>query len=241
MSVDAIAQQLVRAAAEGSQRRVVVAVSGIPGSGKSTLAYPLAERVNALAGREVAICVGIDGWHYSQAELRGMENPSHLFARRGAHFTFDAESYASFVSALDTTPTLPFPTFSHADKDPVQHGGEVRPEHRVIIIEGLHAHLDVVPWSTAAARYDYTIWVDTPRAVARERIVRRHLREGVEDTPDAAARRADQSDMVNADTLLGNRLVPSIVVDLDAAESVVAPAVAAGAAVLFTAAAGITA
>ncbi|KAL1406807.1 hypothetical protein Q8F55_006214 [Vanrija albida] len=222
--VETIAQRLVRAAERAAPRRIVVAVSGIPGSGKSTLAYPLAARVNALAGRELATCVGIDGWHYSQAQLRAMENPVHLFARRGAHFTFDGAAYAAFVGALDEPRPLPFPTFSHADKDPVADGGVVLPAHQVVIIEGLHAHLDLAPWSAAAARYDETIWVDTPRDVARERIVRRHLREGVEATPEAAARRADQSDMVNADTLLSNRLVPSIVVDLEGAPAPVEPA-----------------
>lgn len=48
------------------------AIGGIPGSGKSTVAYPLVDRINALAGHEVAMGLGTDGWHYSQAQLRVM-------------------------------------------------------------------------------------------------------------------------------------------------------------------------
>lgn len=52
-------------------------VAGIPGSGKSTVAYPLTDRVNELLRGEstthaVAVCVPVDGWHYSLEELRAM-------------------------------------------------------------------------------------------------------------------------------------------------------------------------
>ena len=77
-----------------------------PGSGKSTLAYPLTDRLNTLLGRtthpshvdpnteiaspadeagtegEVAICVGLDGWHYSRAELDKFDDPEHAHWRR---------------------------------------------------------------------------------------------------------------------------------------------------------------
>lgn len=53
------------------------AVGGIPGGGKSTLAYPLTSAVNALHRRrggngDVAVCIGVDGWHYSQTAMRSM-------------------------------------------------------------------------------------------------------------------------------------------------------------------------
>ncbi len=48
-------------------------IAGIPGSGKSSVAYPLVDRINELAQEEVALCIGGDGWHYSQTQLRGMK------------------------------------------------------------------------------------------------------------------------------------------------------------------------
>jgi hypothetical protein len=77
-----------------------------PGSGKSTAAYPLTDRLNELLGRpthashvdargdiaspaeeagtegEIAICVGLDGWHYSRRELDGFDDPVEAHWRR---------------------------------------------------------------------------------------------------------------------------------------------------------------
>lgn len=74
-------------------RSVLTKSASPPGSGKSTFGYPLADRVNELLGCQVvepvhvdteditatpgaqagkgltAVCVGLDGWHFSRAEL----------------------------------------------------------------------------------------------------------------------------------------------------------------------------
>ena len=80
----------------------------IPGSGKSTLAYPLTDRLNAIllhrptphpahvdaeaalaspdseagARDEIAICVGLDGWHFSREKLDGFDDPKEAHWRR---------------------------------------------------------------------------------------------------------------------------------------------------------------
>lgn len=57
--------------------------SSPPGCGKSTIAYPLVSRVNALlGGDEAAICISLDGWHYSRAELDRMTDPVEAHWRR---------------------------------------------------------------------------------------------------------------------------------------------------------------
>lgn len=63
------------------------------------------------------------------------------------------------------------------------------------IIEGLHAFLDVSPWREAAQEFDQRIWVNTPRSIARDRLVGRHLAEGVETSLQAAIQRVEQSDL----------------------------------------------
>lgn len=55
-----------------------------------------------------------------------------LMARRGAHFTYDAGSYASFLKDLYRSEEVSFPTFSHAAKDPVKDGGIVRSSHSIV-------------------------------------------------------------------------------------------------------------
>lgn len=77
--IEQLAQHIYRQSKVGEPgRRFLVGVTGIPGSGKSTLAYPLTDVINRLAEAEgskgpVAICIGGDGWHLSQAQLRTME------------------------------------------------------------------------------------------------------------------------------------------------------------------------
>lgn len=58
-----LAQSLLdRAASLGEGRRLFCAIVGIPGSGKTTLAKRIADRTNELAGTEVLVEVGLDGW-----------------------------------------------------------------------------------------------------------------------------------------------------------------------------------
>lgn len=163
--VEQLAQHIYEQSKRGQAgRRFLVGVAGVPGSGKSTLAYPLTEAVNRLASKDgrrgaVAICIGGDGWHLSQAQLRAMkvrvraprflsasfaaafdaqrtcrQDPDHLFARRGAHFTFDGRGYADFVATLDSAQECPFPLFSHRDKDPVPNGGRVEAQHQIMCV-----------------------------------------------------------------------------------------------------------
>jgi pantothenate kinase len=58
-----------------------------------------------------------------------------MLARRGAHFTFDAESFRRFVISLSSADSsIAFPTFSHAAKDPVE-GGHITPGNRVMWVD----------------------------------------------------------------------------------------------------------
>ncbi|POY75594.1 hypothetical protein BMF94_1216 [Rhodotorula taiwanensis] len=225
--IDELAEYIyARYQANADGRRFIVGVAGIPGSGKSTLAYPLTEAVNRVSGRtDLATCVGGDGWHLSQAQLREMEDPAHLFARRGAHFTFDGIGYARFVASLDEKDSCPFPLFSHREKDPAD-GGLVLPQNRIVIIEGLYVHLNMQPWRSAAARLDERIWVETARDEARERLVRRHLSEGVETLRENAIRRAEDSDLINGDFVIENSLTPTRVYGLHSSPSQLMPHIA---------------
>lgn len=63
------------------------------------------------------------------------QDPEHLFARRGAHFTFDGKGYADFVATLDSAPECPFPLFSHREKDPVKDGGLVQAQHQIMCVD----------------------------------------------------------------------------------------------------------
>lgn len=86
---------------------------------------------------------------------------------------------------------IPFPTFSHALKDPVPSPFLILPSHRIVVIEGLYSLVDLEPWRESVALLDERVWVECPPDVARERLVRRHIKEGVEETVDKARERGE--------------------------------------------------
>ncbi|GAA5881394.1 hypothetical protein JCM16303_000160 [Sporobolomyces ruberrimus] len=194
---DSILDRLAEATAD---KRVLVGIAGAPGSGKSTLAYPLVDYLNSRLGNASAVAVGLDGWHHSREQLDQFPDPVEARRRRGAAFTFDAPAYVSFVRALRSNPvlpTVPFPVFSHAVKDPTESPSPILPQHRIVIIEGLYTLLDVEPWTVATHELDFKLWVECERSVARERLIARHLESGIEPNRPAAEQRVDGSDMVN--------------------------------------------
>lgn len=180
----------------------MVGVSGIPGAGKTTVAQTVAQRVNARLGKDVCVCVGMDGWHYPRHTLDTMPDPAHAHARRGAAFTFDAEAFVSWVEQLHTPaegafPRCTAPSFSHAEKDPVADGVVIEPWHTIVIVEGLYCNLDVAPWSRAAACWDRRWFVHVSEAVARTRLTHRHVEAGIAPDEAAAEYRADTNDLPN--------------------------------------------
>lgn len=90
---------------------------------------------------------------------------------------------------------IPFPTFSHAKKDPEHDSGAIQAHHRIVVIEGLYCFLSIAPWHEAAQLLNERIWVDCPTEVARARLIQRHLIEGVESSLEAASKRVEQSDL----------------------------------------------
>lgn len=122
------------------------------------------------------------------------QDPEEARRRRGAAFTFDAPAYVEFIKALrlkPLPPAVPFQTFSHALKDPQPASLPITPQHRIVVVEGLYCLLNVEPWQRATAALDERVWVECDRAVARERLVRRHLKEGVEYEQDKAEKRGE--------------------------------------------------
>ncbi|SCV67907.1 BQ2448_5518 [Microbotryum intermedium] len=161
---------------------------------------------------QIAIAVGLDGWHYSRAELDKFPDPNEARTRRGAAFTFDAPSYLAFIVALresipsttstTTTPssfTIPYHTFSHSLKDPLPSLHPITPQNRIIVIEGLYTLVKEGVWASATTRMDLRIWLECDPKVVRERLLRRCLKEGIEDTVEKAQQRVDGSDMLNGE------------------------------------------
>lgn len=144
----------------------------------------------------IAILVGLDGWHLSRASLATFPDPEVAFARRGAHWTFDAMGYMQFVQDLKDMPskTITAPSFSHSLKDPVPDDIRVEPHHRIVLLEGLYVFLALEPWKSAGEMLHERWFVDVDMSDATTRIVKRHVETGVTTTLEEAKKRADQND-----------------------------------------------
>lgn len=213
--------------------RLLVGIAGVPASGKSTLAHLIVERVNAAAAtasssklpaddaldtategatshKPIAVCIGLDGWHLTRAQLDAFPDPKLAHDRRGAHWTFDGEGYVAFVRALREPISAPgpnpdsgehpeakviyAPSFSHEKKDPVFDEIPVYPHHRLVIIEGLYTFLAIPPWSAAAELLDERWYIDIAEDEAERRLVARHVLTGVAKDMEEAVWRSREND-----------------------------------------------
>lgn len=142
----------------------------------------------------------------TRAELDAMPNPKLAYDRRGIHWTFDAPSYLSFLQALRQAPdsevVVKAPTFDHALKDPTPDAVAIHPHHRIVLIEGLYAFMDVDVWRDAGRILDERWWVDIPVEDAQKRLVMRHVQTGVAKDMEEAIWRAEQNDMPSASSPL---------------------------------------
>jgi len=195
------------------EKRLLIAVGGIPGSGKTTLSLLITKLLNnrykALHPDQLPIAafVPMDGFHLTRAQLSAMPDPENAHARRGAEFTFDGEGFLRLVQKLaepvtpESTPIFA-PSFDHAVKDPKENDICVEPSHRIVVFEGNYLLLNKHPWSTASSYMTHRWFISVPPAVARERLARRHLAAGIASTLKEAERRADENDIPNGNEVI---------------------------------------
>ncbi|CAG8490493.1 2967_t:CDS:2 [Paraglomus occultum] len=186
------------------------------GSGKSTLAENMVNGVNNAFGREIAVLVPMDGFHYTKKELEGFDDPEEARRRRGAHWTFNAQGLLSLVTLLreDITDTpILAPSFLHGVGDPKEDDIQVSTTHRLVVLEGLYLHLtEPPPWNEISSKMDELWLVTVDPAVARSRLVKRHMKSDVASTEDAALHRIDTNDMPNGEFLLKHSASPDRIV-----------------------------
>ncbi|KAI1105311.1 phosphoribulokinase/uridine kinase [Jackrogersella minutella] len=196
-------------------RRLLIAIAGIPGSGKTTLSRIVTAALNARhaslhahAPVPPAVFVPMDGYHLTRAQLSAMADPGRAHARRGAEFTFDGAAFLSLVQSLREAPRQPVlaPSFDHAVKDPKPDDIAILPAHRVVVFEGNYVCLDKEPWRAAAMLMDERWFVDVAFETARRRLVRRHVKAGIARDEEEAGRRADGNDLVNGEQIVRERV-----------------------------------
>ncbi|CZR59724.1 related to kinase-related protein [Phialocephala subalpina] len=217
-----------------SNERLLIAISGIPGSGKTTLAQTVTTRLNSLHTKTtnsttpIATMIPMDGYHLTRAQLAAIPNSDEAIFRRGAAFTFDADSYLKLVKKLraplilsdESDPDVGIvyaPSFDHALKDPIENDIPVPPTSRILLIEGLYLSLGSsnLPkpkfdtpseaWAQAGNLMDSHWFISVPLETAGERLVKRHLASGICESEEWARKRVWESDLRNGREILEGR------------------------------------
>ena len=118
---DTLAKRAVSLQEAASTPSVWIGIGGGPGAGKSTLAEAVAGRVNRAQGRECCVVLPMDGFHYSRAQLCALDPPdaASYLPRRGAPWTFDAETLLACLSAAKQAGAAQLPTYCRTASDPV--------------------------------------------------------------------------------------------------------------------------
>jgi pantothenate kinase len=149
-----------------------------------------------------------------------MPNAEEAIFRRGAAFTFDAQSYLKLVQQVRQpltaeTRTVYAPSFDHAVKDPVMDDISIPPTARIVLFEGLYTALDEPGWKDAHALMDEVWFVDASVPIATQRVAKRNYAAGISTSLEESLDRTERSDMRNGRELLEKRLavheiVPSV-------------------------------
>ncbi|MBE1877379.1 nucleoside/nucleotide kinase family protein [Myceligenerans sp. TRM 65318] len=179
--------------------RAVLGLTGPPGAGKSTLAAGLA----AALGPDLAVVVGMDGFHLANTvlEARGIRD------RKGAIDTFDDAGYAELIARIAAAhphggPVVA-PEFRREIEEPIAGAVVVPPEVPLVITEGNYLLAESGRWPRAREHMTEVWYVDLPDDVRLERLTARHHAHG--KTPEAARAWAHGSDQHNAEVVAATR------------------------------------
>ncbi|GAA1717146.1 nucleoside/nucleotide kinase family protein [Isoptericola hypogeus] len=188
-------------------RRTVLGITGPPGAGKSTLGSALV----AALGPSLAVEVGMDGFHLSDAVLAAHGSRG----RKGAIDTFDDAGYAALVDRLAAArpgdPPVYAPVFRREHEEPVAAGVEVPSDVPLVVTEGNYLLATSGAWPAARARMAEVWYVDVPDDVRVARLTERHRVFG--KSADDARRWALGSDQANADLIATTRGDADLVVE----------------------------
>lgn len=187
-----------------SPRRALIAIAGPPGSGKSTFAEALCGALNARRAGQAAV-VPMDGYHLDNAILdaRGWR------ARKGAPHTFDVDGLARDLDRLrDANRAVLVPVFDRKLDLARACAREIAADCPLILVEGNYLLLSKAPWNILRARFDLTVFLQSPEEVLHTRLTERWLALGL--TPAQAEEKVATNDLPNARLILSQSVLADI-------------------------------
>ncbi len=158
------------------------------------LAKKLTDEINFRTGDELAAVVPMDGFHLPNNALkeRGLTNV------KGAPETFDAGSFVELINRLYEfqNQSIMCPAYDRKIHDPVENAITIKPNNRLIIVEGNYLLLNVSPWNIIRTKMNAIWYIDTPLKTVKERLLHRHIAGGA--SKSEAERKIASVDCPNA-------------------------------------------
>ncbi len=200
--------------------RLVIGVAGPPGCGKSAFSALLAAVIKARTAQDIscqdpACVVGMDGWHFPNSYLDQhtmLRSGKMVLLRsiKGAPETFDAQAMLTCLERIRQGGTVDYPVYSRQLHDPISNGGQIRLNHRFVVVEGNYLFLNEPPWDAFRTAFDVRIFVKASLQAIQAGLLERHLRGG--KAPELAQRHIQEVDLPNAERVLKGSIPAAIVV-----------------------------
>lgn len=176
------AVEIEKMALDGKVLRVI-GFAGAPGAGKSLAVSKLLELLKDVAITSAPLVAGVipmDGFHKSNAVL-AQEGLSDI---KGAPDTFDVVGYLMMLDRAHTATTVVYaPDYDRKFGEPIAARHKVA-QTGIVFTEGNYLASQDGAWSMVREAIDLLIYLDVPAEVCSERLLERHLNEGM--TPELA-------------------------------------------------------
>ncbi|XBH67595.1 hypothetical protein VPH35_095953 [Triticum aestivum] len=204
------------------EAKYIVGLAGPPGAGKSTVASEVVRRVNMRwsqkhakdsspnSNEDIATMLPMDGFHLYRSQLDAMEDPKEAHARRGAPWTFNPSLFLKCLQTLKEEGSVYAPSFDHGVGDPVENDIFVKPQHKIVIVEGNYLLLEEDVWRDIRDMFDEKWFIDIDIDVSMQRVLQRHIGTGKE--PDVAAWRISYNDRPNAELIMESKKAADLVI-----------------------------
>lgn len=189
------------------QRRVLIGITGGAGSGKTLLSNLLCQTLNALSNPDTAIALSTDAYHFPNAYLDSHVHttdsiPQPLREMKGLPPTFDVEAIHCDLRRLRAAgaSAIRLPVYDRQRHDPVSGELCALPQHRIVIVEGLHLIRPEAEWKAIRECLDFCILLEVPFETCRRRVTTRKIAAG--RTPDDVQAHFERVDRPTLDTVL---------------------------------------